>query len=314
MIKAGIIGDDPYVSIELLRLLAGHPDVELVFVDSEELCGRKVCDVYKGFYGDLDMEFTDKSPLDIIDVLFCCNTAGKTSSYMRETMIPKDLKIIDLSPDYRLPSENSKFVYGLPELNRRATCSSQYVSNPGAVATCVQLALLPLARHLLLNNPVYVNVIAGSSVFGSRLGSENRLSVSSSLQDSDYEEIRHGLRMLQNSFDSEFIMIPVNASFRRGIMATVLTDIRVDLEELKSVYEKYYEKDSFTFLVDDLSLDYVINTNKCFIKLDVVKDRLLVTCCIDNIIKGAVGQAVHNMNLLFNLEEKTGLVFSPFSV
>ena len=184
---------------------------------------------------------------------------------MRETPIPSNLKIIDLSPDFRIPSENNKFEYGLPELNRRATCSSKNVANPGAIATCVELALLPLAKHLLLNSPIYVNVIAGSSVFSSIGSDEKVLSVSSYLTDEDYEEIKHSLLRLQNSFEAPMYIVPVKATFKRGIMATVITDLKVDLEELKNIYQQYYEKDSFTFLVDNSSMGYVVNTNKCFI-------------------------------------------------
>lgn len=307
MIKVGIIGDDTELSIELLRLLVSHPDVEIGFIDNEKFSGRKVSEIYKGFTGDIDVDFSDKSPLDVIDVLFCCNTKDKTRAYMRENPIPSNLKIIDLSPDFRIPSENNRFEYGLPELNRRATCSSKYVANPGAIATCVELALLPLAKHLLLNSSIYVNIIAGSSVFSGEGNDEKVLSVSSYLKDEDYEEISSSLRKLQNSFEAPMYIVPVKATFKRGIMATVLTDLKVDLEELKEVYRQYYEKDSFTFLVDDLAMGYVINTNKCYISLSEQNGKLLVTCCIDNMIKGSAGQAVHNMNLLFNLEETTGL-------
>lgn len=311
MIKVGIIGDDPEASCELLRILINHPDVDIVFVDSEEYDGRKLYDVYKGFYGDTELSFTDKSSLDLIDVLFCCNTAGNTKNFMRESSIPQSLKIIDLSPDFRISSDDNPFVYGLPELNRRATCSSMYVSNPGPVATCVSLALLPLARNLLLNNDIVVNVIAGESCFEGPGYTRGMLSVVSPFVHEELPEIRQSLNKLQNSFAAEISMVPVKASFARGVMATVLTDVNVDIDELKEIYRKYYEEDSFTYLVDNLSLDYVLNTNKCFIKLDKYGERLLVTCCIDNMIKGCAGQAIHNMNLLFNLEETTGLTFCP---
>lgn len=314
MIKVGIIGDDTELSIELLRLLVSHPDVEIGFIDNERLKGQKVSDVYKGFMGDIDVDFSDKSPLDVIDVLFCCNTKDKTRAYMRETPIPSNLKIIDLSPDFRIPSENNKFEYGLPELNRRATCSSKYVANPGSIATCVELALLPLAKHLLLNSSIYVNIIAGSSVFSGERNDEKVLSVSSHLKNEDYEEIRSSLRKLQNSFEAPMYIVPVKAAFKRGIMATVLTDLKVNLDELKEVYRQYYDRDSFTFLVDDLAMGYVINTNKCYISLSEQNEKLLVTCCIDNMIKGSAGQAIHNMNLLFNLEETTGLRLNSFAV
>lgn len=308
MIKVGIVGNKSDVLIELLGILVNHPDVELVFVDSEKFCGRKISDVFRRFYGDTDLIFSDKSPLDIINVLFCCNTKGQTMAYMRETMIPKDLKIIDLSPDFRTVAENNVFEYGLPELNRRATCSSYYVSNPGAIPACIELALLPLAKNLLLNSPVYISLVAGSSAFDES-DKKTVLSLMPSLDSSEYDEIRNSLLRLQKSFDSEINIISVKTGMNKGVMVNILTEVGVDLCELKELYCRYYEADSFTFLVENPSLDDVLNTNKCFIGLSELNGKLLVTCCIDDMIKGCVGQAVHNMNLMFNLEETVGLTF-----
>lgn len=305
MIKVGIIGDDEGVSSELIRILINHPDVDLIFVDSEEHCGKKIYDVYSGFYGDIELSYTDKSPLDSIDVLFCCNTEGKTRSFMRESIIPKNLKIIDLSPDFRMSSPDNQFEYGLPELNRRATCSSQFVSNPGALATCLQLALLPLAKNLLLGNDIIAHVICGTTCFKDDEKAE--LSVVLPFPKHELDEVKQGLLKLQNSFSSDFTIVPIKGSFPRGVMVNVLIDVNVGVEDLKELYRRYYEEDSFTFLVNKLALEHVVDSNKCFISLDSNNGKLLVTCCIDNMLKGCVGQAVHNMNLLFNLEETTGL-------
>lgn len=311
MIKVGIVGNRSDIIAELLGLLINHPDAEIVFVDSEEYNGKKISDIYRRLYGDTDLSFTDKSPLDIIDVLFCCNTAGGSFAYMRETSVPKSLKIIDLSPDFRLPSEDNLFEYGLPELNRRATCSSRFVANPGAIATCVGLSLLPLAKNLLLNNPICVNIIGGDSVFGDDIVRNDILSYIKLRFDSEYQEVKYSLLRLQNSFEAEVNVIPVHVMIPRGIMVNVLTEVKVDLNELKSVYSRYYEEDSFTFLMDNPVLGDVLNTNKCLIGLSELNGKLLITCCIDDLIKGCAGQAVHNMNLMFNLEETTGLLSYP---
>lgn len=309
MIKAGITGNDLYAMGELLRLLHNHPDVETVFIDSEENEHRKLAETYKWMTWENVGEFTNGSSLDKVDLLFCCHKDNVSmTNFMRTTTLPHDLKIIDMSPANRPGQVVSEgFVYGLPELNRRAVCSSQYVSLPGEMATAVELALLPLARNLLLNKDITVNIVAGTSCFRNTLPGIKPMSLVAPFDEATTQEVRHTMRAMQNSFDSDIIMLPVTSQLRRGIMAVVSTEINVKLDELKQIYKDYYEEDSFTFLVDNASLEYVMGTNKCFLHLNARGNKLAITSCIDNMMKGCAGQAVHNMNLLFNLEETTGL-------
>ena len=308
MIKAGITGNDIYAVGELLRLLLCHPDAEIVFVDSEEHEGKMLTDVFHGMTGATGIRFSNGSPLDRVDVMFCCYQGdGFMRRFMRETSIPEKLKIIDLSHDFRHEDDDGGFVYGLPELNRRATCKAKYVSNPGDIATALELALLPLAKSLLLNNEITATVFAGTSCFRHLPMQPSMMSVTSPFDPGVTSEVKVTMAAAQKSFDTDIFVLPVVSPLKRGIVATVSTDINVKLDELKELYRRYYEEDSFTHLVEDASLQYVTGTNNCLIRLDAQGGKLAITTCIDNMMKGCAGQAVHNMNLMFNLEETTGL-------
>ncbi len=319
MIKAGIVGGAGYTAGELIRLLINHPETEIVFINSASNAGNRVADIHEGLYGECDMRFTDKLPLDQIDVLFCCMGHGDTKKFMESHVIPEELKIIDLSMDYRIKSDSHEFIYGLPELNRRATCKSKYVANPGCFATCIELGLLPLAKNLLLNDDITVNAITGSTGAGVKPGAtshfswrNNNMSVYKAFDHQHIPEIKQSLQQLQNSFNVEIDFIPYRGDFPRGIFSTIVVKTKVDIEEIVRMYEEYYAKDSFVFIVDkNIDLKQVVNTNKCLIHLEKHGDKLLVISCIDNLLKGASGQAVHNMNLLFNLEETVGLRLKP---
>ena len=292
MIKIGIIGGAGYTAGELIRLLINHPEAEIVFINSGSNAGNRVTDVHEGLYGETDLRFTDQLPLDEIDCLFFCTAHGDTRKFMDSHNLPEGLKVIDLSMDYRLKAEGNDFVYGLPELNRRATCQAQHVANPGCFATCIQLGLLPLAKHLMLNDDITVNAITGSTGAGVKPGAtshfswrDNNLSVYKAFEHQHVPEIKQSLQQLQNSFHSEIDFI---------------------------IYEEYYAEDSFTHVVDkNIDLKQVVNTNKCLLHLEKHGDKLLIISCIDNLLKGASGQAVHNMNLMFNLEETVGLRLKP---
>ena len=233
--------------------------------------------------------------------------------------VPEDLKIIDLSMDYRIKSDDHDFIYGLPELNRRATCMAKHVANPGCFATCIQLGLLPLAKNLMLTGDVSVNAITGSTGAGVKPGAtshfswrNNNISIYKAFDHQHVPEIKQSLKQLQNSFDSEIDFIPYRGDFPRGIFATLVVKTKVALEEIVRMYEEYYAKDSFVHIVDkNIDLKQVVNTNKCLIHLEKHGDKLLIISCIDNLLKGASGQAVHNMNLMFNLEETVGLRLKP---
>lgn len=319
MIKVGIIGGAGYTAGELIRLLINHPEAEITFVNSQSNAGHKITDVHGGLLGDTDLEFTDQLPLDTIDVLFFCMGHGDTRRFLENHTLPEGLKVIDLSMDYRLKDENHDFVYGLPELNRRATCSAQHVANPGCFATAIQLALLPLAKHLMLNDDVMVTAITGSTGAGVKPQAtshfswrDNNLSVYKAFQHQHVPEIKQSILQLQQSFDHEIDFIPVRGDFPRGIFAMVTVKTKVEIEELYRIFTDYYEDDSFTHVVrENIDLKQVVNTNKCLLHLEKHGDKLLIISCIDNLLKGASGTAVHNMNLMFNLEEKVGLQLKP---
>ena len=221
--------------------------------------------------------------------------------------------------DYRIKSDDHDFIYGLPELNRRATCTAKHVANPGCFATCIQLGLLPLAKNLMLTDDVMVNAITGSTGAGVKPGAtshfswtNNNMSVYKAFDHQHVPEIKQSLQQLQNSFDSDIDFIPYRGDFPRGIFATIVVKTKVSLEEIVRMYEEYYAKDSFVHIVDkNIDLKQVVNTNKCLLHLEKHGDKLLIISCIDNLLKGASGQAVHNMNLMFNLEETVGLRLKP---
>lgn len=315
MIKVGIIGGAGYTAGELIRLLVNHPDVEIAFVNSASNAGNRITDVHEGLYGETDLVFTDELPLDEVDCLFFCTAHGDTRKFMESHNLPEGLKVIDLSMDYRLKDGTHDFVYGLPELNRRVTCAARHVANPGCFATAIQLGLLPLAKHLMLNDTITVNAITGSTGAGARPGAtthfswrSNNLSIYKAFEHQHVPEIRQSLKQLQNSFNAALDFIPYRGDFPRGIFATIVVKNKCSIGELARIYEEYYAEDSFTFLVDkDIDLKQVVNTNKCLLHLEKHGDKLLIVSCIDNLLKGASGQAVHNMNLMFNLEETVGL-------
>lgn len=319
MIRIGIIGAAGYTAGELIRLLINHPDAEIAFVNSTSNAGNLVADVHSGLFGETTMRFTDELPLDSIDLLFFCTAHGDTRKFMESHTVPEKLKIIDLSTDYRAEGPEHDFVYGLPELNRRRICNATRIANPGCFATCIQLGLLPLAKHLMLNSELHVNAITGSTGAGVKPSStthfswrNDNISVYKPFTHQHLAEISQSLSQLQNSFRSSINFIPVRGNFSRGIFATTYVDCKVELDEIRRIYDEYYADHSFTFLTDkNPDLKQVVNTNKCLIHLQKHEDKLLIISMIDNLLKGASGQAVHNMNLLFGLEETVGLHLKP---
>lgn len=319
MIKIGIIGGAGYTAGELIRLLLNHPDAEIVFINSSSNAGNKITDVHGGLYGETDLVFTDELPLEDIDLLYFCTAHGDTKKFMESHAVPETLKIIDLSTDYRIENGEHDFVYGLPELNRRRICHSTRVANPGCFATCIQLGVLPLAKHLMLNNEIHVNAITGSTGAGVKPSAtshfswrNDNISVYKPFTHQHLEEITQSLKQLQNSFDTSINFIPVRGNFSRGIFTSIYLDCKVELNELKRIYEEYYDDHSFTYITgSNPDLKQVVNTNKCLLHLEKHGDKLLIISVIDNLLKGASGQAVHNMNLLFGLEETVGLHLKP---
>lgn len=319
MIKAGIIGGAGYTAGELIRLLINHPDVELMWVNSNSHAHQPIEEVHQGLIGETgDMRFIDDTPLDKIDVLFFCTPHGETKKWMEAhaSQLPEDLRIIDLSADYRMEDGTHDFVYGLPELNRKPIVrGAKHVANPGCFATAIQLALLPLAKAGLLNKEIHVTGITGSTGAGVKPSStthfswrNDNVSVYKPFTHQHLNEVMQTLKTLQPDFNARVNFIPMRGGFSRGILATVYLDCDLDIEELHKLYEEYYDDHNFTFVTSKTpDIKDVLNTNKCILQLQRVDNKLLITSVIDNLLKGASGTAVHNMNLLFGLHEKTGL-------
>ena len=319
MIKVGIIGGAGYTAGELLRLLLLHPEVEIKFVHSTSNAGNYITDVHGGLLGETDLVFTSEMPFEEIDLLFFCTAHGDTRKFLDSHALPDELKVIDLSMDYRIKSNEHDFIYGLPELNRRNTCKSRYVANPGCFATCIELGLLPLAKEHLLKGDVSVNAITGSTGAGVKPSAtthyswrDNNISIYKPFEHQHVPEIMQSIKQLQPDFDGSIDFIPYRGCFPRGIFATLVVKCDLDIETLYKLYTSYYERDSFTHVVErPVDLKQVVNTNKCLIHLEKHGDKLLITSVIDNLLKGASGTAVHNMNLLFGLAETVGLQLKP---
>ena len=319
MIKVGIIGGAGYTAGELIRLLLLHPEVEIKFIHSTSNAGNNITDVHGGLLGETDLVFTDELPFEKIDLLFFCTAHGDTRKFMDSHALPDELKVIDLSMDYRIKSNDHDFIYGLPELNRRNTCKSRYVANPGCFATCIELGLLPLAKEHLLKGDISVNAITGSTGAGVKPSStthyswrDNNISIYKPFEHQHVPEIMQSIKQLQPDFDGSIDFIPYRGCFPRGIFATLVVKCDLDIETLYNLYTAYYERDSFTHVVErPIDLKQVVNTNKCLIHLEKHGDKLLITSVIDNLLKGASGTAVHNMNLLFGLAETVGLQLKP---
>lgn len=299
--------------------MLGHPEVEIKFVHSSSNAGNRITDVHAGLLGETELMFTDEMPFEEIDLLFFCTAHGDTRKFLESHQLPDELKVIDLSMDYRIKSHEHDFIYGLPELNRRATCKSRYVANPGCFATCIELGLLPLAKEHLLKGDVSVNAITGSTGAGVKPSAtthyswrNNNISIYKPFTHQHLAEIMQSVKQLQPDFDGEIDFIPYRGDFPRGIFATLVVKCDLDIETIYKLYESYYERDSFTHIVNKpIDLKQVVNTNKCLIHLEKHGNKLLITSIIDNLLKGASGQAVHNMNLLFGLEETVGLKLKP---
>lgn len=322
MIKAGIIGGAGYTAGELIRLLLNHPDVEISWIHSTSNAGNPVTDIHQGLIGETSLRFSDTTDWSEVDVVFFCTPHGQSRTFLKENPIPEDIKIIDLSNDFRLKDSEDEhdFVYGLPEWNRKPMVrGAKHVANPGCFATAIQLALLPLAKNHLIKSDIHVTAITGSTGAGVKPSAtshfswrNDNVSIYKPFRHQHLGEIKQTMRELQPDFDAEINFVPVRGCFSRGIMAIVYLDIEEDIETIRNLYEEAYEDHSFTFITDkQADLKDVVNTNKCIIHLEKVDGKLLITSVIDNLLKGASGTAVHNMNLLFGLSERTGLQLKP---
>ena len=330
MVKVGILGAAGYTGGELIRLLINHPEAEIVFANSESNAGNMVAEVHEGLYGETDLKFTAEMPFDQVDVIFFCFGHGKSEAFLKEHNVPENVKIIDLAQDFRLAPETvvatqqptpaaHDFVYGLPEINESKIAVAQHVANPGCFATCIQLGLLPAAKMGLINSDVSVNAITGSTGAGQKPGAtthfswrNNNMSIYKAFNHQHVPEIRQSLKQTQGYLDAAIDFIPYRGDFARGIFATEVVKTDKPIEEIVAGYKEFYKDAKFTHYVDKaIDLKQVVNTNKCLVHVDNYGDKLLITSCIDNLLKGAVGQAVQNMNIMFGLDQTAGLRLKP---
>ena len=331
MVRVGILGAAGYTGGELIRLLINHPEAEIVFANSESNAGNKVYDVHEGLIGDTELEFTSEMPFDKVDVVFFCFGHGKSEAFLKEHTIPSNVKIIDLAQDFRIKGDHD-YVYGLPETHREEIAKCQHLANPGCFATCIQEGLLPLSKAGLLTRDIAVNAITGSTGAGQKLGAtthfswrNNNFSVYKLFTHQHLHEICQTLNELRpasapraidtldEGFEGDGItvdFIPYRGDFARGIFCTevITCDKAQDKDAIVALYKEFFKDAAFTHYSDKaLDLKQVVNTNKCLLHVEVFGRKIVVTSMIDNLLKGAVGQAVQNMNIMFGLDEKAGL-------
>ena len=329
-VRVGIVGSAGYTGGELLRVLIYHPHVEIVFANSASNAGNKLYEVHQDLLGDTDLEFSSDFHSNI-DVLFLCVGHGDAHTFLEANPLDPSVKIIDLSQDYRLRGTRSRlgrhFVYGLPELNRELIKAADYIANPGCFATGIQLALLPLAAQGLLTSEIHINATTGSTGAGQRptptshfSWRNGNLSIYKAFSHQHLQEISESLTQLQPGFLPEgnepllqramqrINIIPQRGNFSRGILSAVYLDCPMGEEEVLQLYQTYYAEHPFTHISNtNIDLKQVVNTNKCILFLEKHGNKLMITSIVDNLLKGASGQAVQNMNLITGLEETSGL-------
>lgn len=317
LIRAGIIGGAGYTAGELLRLLLNHPSVEVVWVHSTSNGGAPVCDVHQGLVGETDMKFSADYDLGAVDVVFLCQGHGFSRKFWEDNPMPAGLKVVDLAQDFR--DESDGYVYGLPETRRPAISGADKVANPGCFATAIQLALLPLASAGLLGGEVHITGITGSTGAGVKPGATthfswrtDNISVYKAFTHQHLAEISRSLTEAAGGTAPQLTFVPVRGDFARGIFIAAVVDTDASLDECRQLYSRFYADAPFTHLSERaVDLKQAVNTNKCIIGLEKEGSKLLVVSVIDNLLKGASGQAVQNMNLMFGLPETEGLRLKP---
>ena len=331
MVRVGILGAAGYTGGELIRLLLNHPEVEIVFANSESNAGNLFSDVHEGLLGETEQCFTAEMPFDKVDVVFFCFGHGKSEAFLKEHSIPANVKIIDLAQDFRIKGDHD-YVYGLPEIHKEEIAKCQHLANPGCFATCIQLGLLPLAKAGLLTKDIAVNAITGSTGAGQKPGAtthfswrNNNFSVYKLFTHQHLHEIcqtlnelkpasaPHVIDTLDEGYEADGItvdFIPYRGDFARGIFCTEVVTLETSptVSDIVALYKNFYEQAAFTHYSDKaLDLKQVVNTNKALVHVEVFGKKVVITSMIDNLLKGAVGQAVQNMNIMFGLDEKAGL-------
>ena len=343
-VKIGILGAAGYTGGELIRLLLNHPQARIVFANSESNAGNLVSDVHEGLVGDTDLRFTADMPFEEVDVVFFCFGHGKSKAFLSEHEIPANVKIIDLAQDFRIrEAESSAFseeehmehllspsgemeggqeqkgaplwTYGLPETHREAIRHSQRLANPGCFATCIQLGLLPALKAGIISGDIHTNGITGSTGAGQKPGAtthfswrNDNISIYKTFTHQHLLEINQTIQELRPGYEGRMFFIPQRGCFARGIFVTSYAHCNTPIEEVRAIYEDYYRDAAFTHVVSKSpDVKQVVNTNKAVVYVERYEDQLLMVSCIDNLLKGAVGQAVQNMNLMFGLPEDAGL-------
>ena len=328
MIKIGILGAAGYTGGELIRVLLGHPEAEIVFANSESNAGNLVSDVHEGLIGETDLRFTSEMPFDQVDVVFFCCGHGKSEQFLKEHPIPANVKIIDMAQDFRIKGDHD-YVYGLPEIHKEEIKKAQHLANPGCFATCIQLGLLPAAKMGLIHDDVAVNGITGSTGAGQKPGAtthfswrNNNFSIYKQFTHQHLHEICQSLNEVKPA-DAPFFtspisekqesgvsidFIPYRGDFARGIFVTEVIKTDCPIDDVVAFYKEFYKDAAFTHYSDKaLDLKQVVNTNKALVHCEKFGNKLLITSIIDNLLKGAVGQAVQNMNIMFGIDETAGL-------
>ena len=317
MIKAGIIGGSGYTGGELIRILLNHPNVEIDFVYSTTRAGTRITATHPDLLGVTELQFTGEVNLGV-DVVFLCLGHGNSTKFLNNNQFSVATRIIDLSNDFRLKKDadhnGKEFVYGLPELNKNRITTARYIANPGCFATAIELALLPLANAHLLYSQVHVNAVTGSTGAGVSPSATTHFSWRNGnvswykpFTHQHLGEINESVKTLQAN-SGEILFLPMRGNFTRGILATAYTNFKGTIEDALQLYQDFYSEAEFTQIATEpINLKQVVNTNQCHIHLHKHDEVLLITSAIDNLLKGASGQAIQNMNLMFGFKENEGL-------
>jgi N-acetyl-gamma-glutamyl-phosphate reductase len=313
IIKTAVVGAAGYTGGELLRLLVHHPNVDLQWIHSNSQKGKDIVEVHPDLIGDASLTFTDQISPENLDLVFLCLPHGEARPFLEKQAFGTDTVIIDLSTDFR--NESDGFVYGLPEVNREKIKAAKKIANPGCFATGIQLALVPAIKEGWGKNPIHISGLTGSTGAGKKLSEtthfsqrNQNVSVYKLFSHQHLKEINQTFSQLDNTFDQKVLFVPYRGNFSRGIWITAYLPFDGSLEEAYNTYLAFFENAAYTHVSHkDIDLKQAVNTNKCLIHLKKEAGQLVIYSAIDNLLKGASGQAVQNMNLAFGLDEKTGL-------